>query len=430
MQGMKRSLFCILSALVLLNSACRSITSPVNPLEDQTPAESGREENGGGKGGDIGLSNDSKEVNVVREEKERPDEKDEKRHPSAESEDIPAPLSHYQILRQIGKIGEGEWYPLQNGKQPVAVLYDVDRNGYTDAVSLFIHTEEEEEAEVEKLSDFSRLYDPHVEPFTCSLRLFLQESGRLTEVQKIDLGERMVFEKIRPLSIRKNDPDPVGTSISFQSSDGSVEEWVFFTKTGYTRLTLKETFSVQPVVEDIDRDGVLDVLFFEKGYEEGMGYETYILWYKWDGKGYSEYKTINVLRNLKTFLSECFDLLSRQEWDKFVRYGLSDDRSLRYKRVGIDSKQIVSRLFTSLQREDETEEELRLDDLHIDKLIYPELFESPFQKNGQGELIFPLRIRAIAEEGEFVFGTYLLMEANPFEKNQFTFVMGNENVHN
>ena len=338
-------------------------------------------------------------------------------------------LSNQHIIRQITQFRDKEWVQLRSGRTPVAVLYDINDDNRFDAVVLEVQSDDDK-ISIEELSDFSRVYDPEAEPYLFALRLFLQTDEGMVPARQLPLGERIVFEKMEPLFISSRDTVPRGVSLSFQSSSGSAEEWVFFSGDDVSRLTLKESLSVQPEIIDIDDDTFLDVLFFEKGYEEGTGYETYIFWFKWDGFGYSEHAVINILRNLKIFMSTSLEYLEEGDWEEFVLFGLSERRREDYKSVGNSAEAIVARLFLPLDDNEESEEEFLFTDLTIDRLVYPELYENPFRKNSAGDFIFPLRLRVIAEEGDFVYGTYILMQPNPFMSRQFTFSIGNEDVYN
>jgi hypothetical protein len=341
----------------------------------------------------------------------------------------PSPLSLYQMYRRIAALVPEGWLPLQKDRAPLVVLLDVNNDSYDDAVSLLVQAEEVEDAAVEKFSDFSRIYDPEERAFDCKLQLFIQASGRLAPSLEIDLGKRLVFEDMTAFSIHADDPEPMGVSVAFQTSEGSLKEWFFFSADGHSRLTLRETFSIQPVVRDIDGDKTWDVLFFEKGYEEGTGYETYITWYKWDGDEFREYAVVNVLRNLKEYLTACARLLTDGQWDGFISYGLSSEMRQRYRSRVPGSRQIVTQLFSTLGSPELEQSSKPITELEVKKLIYPDLLENPFQKSARGEFIFPLRVRVIAEEGEFVYGAYILMDDNPFENQQFTFIMGSDYVH-
>jgi hypothetical protein len=340
------------------------------------------------------------------------------------------PLTADVIRQRIFQLRPEEWYPLHRKGEEVLILHDIDGNGYEDVIALYLHVEKEEFADVESVSDFARLYAPEEQPFDCMLKVYFQENLALREMYTVDLGKRVVLEEFREIGLSSNGETPFTVSVAFQSPEGTIQEWLFFTNGRPGRLTLRETFSTQPELDDIDEDGILDVLFFDKSFEEGMGYETYIYWYKWDGETYSEYAVTNVVRNIKKFLLISAEHMIDGDWKDFFIHGLSKDRIARYKKKELTSDKMVEKLFTLYSEEGGSEEQPILSDLHISDVVFPEIYENPFQKMSNGEFVFPLRVRIIAAEGEYVYATQILMLENPFQTRQFSFIMDDEYVHN
>ncbi len=388
-----------------------------------------------------------KEVQKEEEIKKAPEqqkesERDRKPSEKPEAEDITekevSQLSLSDIRRLIslegkdGKDEKDESRPLEKDAEPMVLLHDINENGYSDAVSLFIRTDTEVEspAALERLSDFTRLYSPDAESFGCMVKVFFQEQGTLREQYTVDLGERVVLEGFEEISLAPGGSGPYTISVSFQSHEGSVKEWLFFNGDKPGRFTLRETLSSHHEIRDIDEDGFLDVLRFEKSFEEGMGYETYITWFRWNGETFLEYKVTNVLRKLNSFLDHVREYMIEGKWKLFFDHALSKERVRWYKKKALEPEETLQRIFTVLGEPEDEEKGLSLSQLRIEDVIFPDLLENPFQRTEHGNYIFPLRVRVIAEEGEFVYISRILLLENPFQNPPFSFIMSHEHVYN
>ena len=347
----------------------------------------------------------------------------------------PPQLTADDFQRLLIREGSKEWRPLVQDDEPVFLLHDLDKNGYPDAVSLFVRLEEQENGEedykpvdLKRLSDFTRLYAPDAESFGCMVKVFFQEEGVLSEKYNVDLGQRVVLEGFRQISLKPSENGPFSVSVSFQSPEGSVEEWLFFTDGEPGRFTLRETLSSYHEIRDVDEDGFLDVLYFEKSFEAGMGYETYITWFRWNGETFEEYKVTNILRKLNSFLSEVRAYMIEEKWKLFFSHALSDERVRWYKKKGLEPEQTLKQIFTLLGEPNDDKSPPPLSELQIEDVIFPELLENPFQQTKRGSYIFPLRVRVISEEGEFVYISRILLLENPFQNSPFSFIMSREYV--
>jgi hypothetical protein len=337
-------------------------------------------------------------------------------------------LSFWQINSIIRRYGEPGNYPIHRNGRVVVLLQDIDRNGTEDAVCLFAGVEEFEMADTEKVGDVSRLYDETIPPFSCTLWVFSQENLGLTPVRRVDLGVRVGFSHLEEIALSRTEASPFGISVGFISSEGSVEEWLFIFPDRVNRFTLRETFTSRFEVKDVDGDGMTDVLVFRKSFEEGTGYETFITWYRWSGRNFVEYDTVNVVRNLREFLRITSEQVVKGEWGLLTAHGLDSKESSLAVARGLKPTRIAEGIFAPDPSRGEAEDIPPVHSLDIRRVIFPEIIENPFQRVETGDFLFTGTVKIIAQEGEFLYSTRIRMTENPFRNQQFSFILDYEHL--
>lgn len=347
--------------------------------------------------------------------------------PEEKSHEI-APLTPWAIYRFVFDYAEDGWMPVHRDGVPLLLFYDIDENGYNDVFALYVDRENPEDTEYTVVSDFSRLYDYEVEPFTVQLQLFFQREGTLRAGYSVDLGKKMVIDDMKKFLISETMKTPFSFSINFQNTEGTERTWIFCKKNKYKKLSLRETFAAFIDVKDINTDGLMDILHFEKSFEEGMGYESYITWYNWNGTTYVPYDITNVLRNLHEFLDITKEYLQNQKWRELLQFGLPPRQLDSLKKKKVSEKDIMQALFIPSYQENSTDTP-SLVELSIQNIIFPEILENPFQQDKNGHYMFPLRVRVIAEKGEYLYISRIGMKDNPFQPQQFYFITMNQNVY-
>lgn len=395
---------------------------------------------GSGGGEDLSLDEESlEEVEIVDEPiKELPEDKGDfdkiDIEPEIEQDVIiepepPSPLTPWAIYRFIFKAAGEGWSPVHKKGVPVLLFHDIDGNGYNDVFALYIDRNSLEESELDILSDFSRLYDLEIDPFRVECRLFFQKDSLLIPGYSIDLGKKLVIDEMSKFQISETVQTPFALSINFQNPEGTERTWIFCGEKNYEKLTLHETFAAFIDIKDINTDGLTDILHFEKHFEAGMGYETYITWYNWNDITYRQYKITNILRNLHEFLDTTKEYFINQQWDDLIEFGLPGQQLKMLLNRGVTKKDIIQSLFIPSTRENGAGKP-ELIDLTIEDVIFPEILENPFQPDVNGTYVFPLRVRIIAENGEYLYISRIGMKENPFQPRQFYFIVMSENVYN
>lgn len=335
---------------------------------------------------------------------------------------LPDPLGGDQINRLVFTgIGEG-LLPVHRSGSAVYLLHDLDGNGYSDVFALALRVETREDAEFANIHDYTRLYKPERKAARFYLRLFYQRNGTLVPADLVSLGERLVMDSFHPQAIVEGENSPFAVSIAFTTLQGRVREWIIFAGGEPGRFSMQERAGEIPVIEDIDSDGVIDVLIYEKVYEIGIGNETYITWYRWNGFEFAPVATVNIVRNLREFLETAFDLINRREWESFSEHALSKSIRGMYPKEMYSGFSVFQQAF-ELAVVEESFKNRPLDPSEsIRRAVYPEIRENPFSQRDSTGFFFPLSVRFKTDSGHnHLYTTRVYMLPNPFGERQFTF---------
>lgn len=242
-------------------------------------------------------------------------------------------------------------------------------------------------------------------------------------MEKLDLGEQAVYESITKFSLHKEKSDPAVITISFYTWEGSVQQWLVFkcprTKP-ISQLLLRDSFSSKALVEDINADGFIDIVLFDRGMEEGIGYETFLTWKKWDGTRFVDYKTSNIVRNLNVFLARIKELSLEGDISKLISFSFDPDEWKKLKNKGFTEKEILYR-FLGLSKYFRTNGPPDFNILEdINEIIFPEILDNPFYIRDEKGFYTKLSFRIIYSDGiSLIPEVFIYMLKNPFENQQF-----------
>jgi hypothetical protein len=268
------------------------------------------------------------------------------------------------------------------------------------------------------LTDGSRLFQERSEPIPFSLLMFVNSGGFFQPLNTLDLGEHVVFEYFHERPLYVNRSLPVIITASFQTVEGRKVELLAFDSAGGLpcyRQTLEETLSTQYRLEDIDGDGMTDLFVKEKAIEEGTGFETFLTWYRWDGRAFAEYRSSNVVRNLNAFLASATELLLAGELREIVNVLLDPARVRTLKRKGWSDTKILIHALGLEEMGIETFPSLR-------EVVFPPLLEDPFTNEDEHGSSFEITYRMIDVNGtSYIAKARLYMFTNPFKNRQFAF---------
>ena len=327
--------------------------------------------------------------------------------------------------------------------QPLRIYHDLDQNGFDDIFFLLVEYPEEGQIDAppqppasalvherriaaSDLADMSRLFSEEIRPHKFYLALFLRSSGGVVSMYRIPLSSWFVFEDFRGFRLDETRPMPYAVSISFQTHEGKMSQWVCFSSYNeFSFFTLKNSLSVTSETRDINNNGILDILEWRRVFEEGTGYETFLTWYKWDGTKFAQHDSTNIVRNLNQFLHSAGTLMSRGKWEQAFSL------MLPLEDADMSMGSLFLRLFTALPEKDSGPE---VDDAALaamidrgersfSSVIVPRVLENPFA--GESQLVKPARhtrfsIRFILRDGRSsVRECRVRMNKNPFAAQQY-----------
>ena len=335
-----------------------------------------------------------------------------------EEEPSPPEIGYYEAVRQISRLYPDDLQPLIVRRRVPIILHDLDKDQHPECFSLGIPSQGIDAEEMSRLSDSSRLFQEDNAPVAFTLLLFANNQGNFRRVTVLDLGERYVFEHLRRTTLYSNRSLPVIITVSFQTVEGrEVELLVFDNASGLPRArrSLAETLSTQYRLEDIDRDGMIDLFIKEKAMEEGTGFETFLTWHRWNGRDFVEYQTQNIVRNLNTFLASATELLLVGELKDSVSLLVDPSTVGDLRRKGWGDGKILIRTLGL--------EELGLQEFPtLREVVFPPVLEDPFTSEDEEGSYFVITYRMIDVNGtSYIAKARLYMSTNPFKDRQFVF---------
>jgi hypothetical protein len=335
---------------------------------------------------------------------------------------LPDPLNSRQISKFVfSEIGNG-LLPVHRSGTALYLLHDIDGDGYNDVFALAVRGDEREAAEFANVHDYTRLYKAEREAARFYLRLFYQKNGALIPGDLVSLGERLVVDSFQPFALIEGKNTPFVVSIVFTTLQGRVREWVIFAGDKPSRFSMQERTGEIPRIEDIDSDGVIDVVIYEETFEIGIGNETYLTWYRWNGADFSRRGTVNVVRNLRSFLEDSFESIRNGDWGDFSQHTLSVETRAALPDEELAGFEIFHRVFALAATDESFRNQAVSPGEDIRKTVYPEIRENPFSQRDSAGFFFPLTVRFETSTGRnHLYTTRVYMLPNPFGERQFGF---------
>ena len=164
------------------------------------------------------------------------------------------------------------------------------------------------------------------------------------------------------------------------------------------------------------------MVLHQQGFEEGRGYETFLIWYKWNGRDFEEYRSTNVVRNLNRFLDTAEEQLVSGQWAVFIETVLPDTREHALRQQGLENYEILARIFTCEDSSSKDLFEPPLESGRFLKIIFPDFYETPFSREDVNRFEIPVQVRFIDKDNRSILcSAVIYMKRNPFEGQQFGF---------
>lgn len=336
----------------------------------------------------------------------------------------PRILSMLEIHDQLEELIPENVYLVTKSGVPLPSLQDLDFDGLPEVLVPCVLSEEEVDGD--SFTDYSRLFGAKNLSYSFRLLLFSMKQERLTLQGQLDLGYRFVYGGVNRIPIGKARPYPFIIAVSFQTQEGDEQEWLVFNGVSLepvSRLGLKDGFSDKVLIEDVDRNGEIDVVIHERGAEEGIGMETYLTWFRWNGREFAEYAAANILRSLKGFLSRVRELFLEEDWDELLAASFLPRELGQYRNSPPEETVLETfGLANFFESDDRSPGEI----LHgVRDIVFPDFLENPFMVRDDRGFFFRLSFRFVEATGvSMVSEVYLYLAKNPFDERQFYFSPG------
>jgi hypothetical protein len=382
--------------LALLLASCASAPAPeVDPELDSVPDTTVEEQ---------------PETNLPVPE----EEPDTAQSPSAEP--APPEISAFEALRQAARLAPPEVRLLTVGGRVPLLLQDLNRDGNPECLAVAVQDRTLKLADIEALSQPSRLFDAPQARF--ALLCYGNLQGSLQRPALIDLGQHRVFEALTRTPLTAGRVVPLVVTVSFLNPDGREQELLVFDSAAGSpryRRSLVEHLGSRSWLEDIDGDGTLDILTREKVLEEGVGNETFLSWSRWNGRAFSEVATRNVLRSLRSFLASVREALLSGDLRRLAELAGEGRELARLRARGLQEGEALAAL---LGLKSAGLQELP----RVTEAVFPQILEDPFSIRDPNGLYCELTYRLVDENGLAYLPTArLYMLRNPFGDRQFAF---------
>ena len=300
-------------------------------------------------------------------------------------------------------------------------FYDLDFDSIHEVFVLGIQYDDD--LDLNSLVDYSSLFAEDRKPYYFYLYIF-SVKGAVSLLDTVDLGMQYVFDNLRRFKINNSFDAPFVVCVTFQIPEGEIQKWLVFDNRlePESIISLEDTFSNKLVIEDIDSDDNIDIVIMERGAEEGTGFETFLIWLKWDGSSFKEYAATNIVRNLKTFLSNSRNYILEHDWARLINNFFNN--ITYYINKGWSYTDIVFKAlgFEDIYGENHNDKSAVLSGIH--GVVFPEIFENPFILEDEAGLYFNLTFRIEDANGITIISELsVYMNRNPFGSKQFYFRM-------
>ncbi len=330
------------------------------------------------------------------------------------------PLSPVSLRRTIQEMMPWNINAVMDGNAPLLIIHDLDKNGYDDALVVAVEGDDNAENRLEEFSRTARLFQSGNEYSNFLLLIFYQYSGDVVLRYTVPVSRKMVFTGVNPVEIKKGSDFPYALEFSFRTRAGIENELVILSGYGITRFTVFENLSQITLVEDIDEDGYQDIIIHEQGFEEGTGFETFLTWYKWNLREYTEYRSTNIVRNLREFYIVSAEYLRSGEYAGFMEYALDSNTLSELKKQGLSDADILEKIFRPADILPEEDDFFNVGGFSA--VVFPEIMETPFSYANRNDFSHKVSVRFRNRDGESrIFVAELNMKKNPFQNRQFFF---------
>ena len=335
------------------------------------------------------------------------------------------PLKKERAAEIISGYSKKGFYLLREKGKPLILSHDLTGTGFPDYFVFFIQADNPAYMDAEYLSALGRIYRREVVPAPIFLACFSQNEDTLKQSFSLNLGELMALGAITPFPVKESRAGPFCIDITFLSVEGGERLFVSINEKYETSQLLFHDYSRHFFIrEDIGEDGTMDLLVASQGFEEGTGYETFLTWYRWEKKGFYEFQTVNIVRNLNAFLSRTVLLLRRGDWAGLISLGHPPAVSRTAGMTQDALFQSALKPFKPVLKTTETPAEPPFSHNKPPRdVFFPLFMENPFNLLAGLPASVPLTVRFESRNSEsFFFNVRVMLQKNPFSQQQYFFL--------
>ncbi|MBN1410934.1 MAG: hypothetical protein JW969_08815 [Spirochaetales bacterium] len=316
-------------------------------------------------------------------------------------------------------------YPLTFNGTIIYLLHDFDLDDQKEVCVIGLDSEKQEYAKMKYISNFARLFHEDKKIFRFYLYILERDGNSFRQVKRLYIDEQCVFKSITKLILFKGSDKTVIIDVAFQTRLGSEHKFLIFRQPSLnpvSRFTYIETVSASASITDIDNNGTLDIVTFDRGMDEGLGYETFLTWYKWNGIKFREYKTVNIVRNLLAFLDKVKSHIVQGRFKELCEFAFNPSELAQYRRRKNYPSEVLFKAFNLSMFFDTKyiSEQQALSG--IKDVIFPEILDNPFHNRNDKGSYFRLSFRLMyRDEFSIIPEVLIYMPKNPFGKQEFFF---------
>jgi len=309
--------------------------------------------------------------------------------------------------------------PIRKNGSHLAVTVDLDTDGRTDVCLLTVAGHSGGGLpSVAELTAPERLSGETAAVSEFFLEVYLNRAEGLVLFETRRVGRFPVLEGMSTVQLNADGDLPLAVSAHFQDQIGRKDAWLVVGRQGFSEFVLERTPVIESTIVDIDGDGIRDVLKAQTAFEEARGYETFLTWYRWNGRSYAPHATANIVRSLNRYLANLEEHLAAGRYARFIEQAAPDTETPASGAPERMFRRAIAGLFVP-----DVESPLPIDEMlaefEIVSVAFPDFLENPFPSPGERTTtVAPLRID-VHGGGTFYYRTLIVMDSNPFAGRQF-----------
>jgi hypothetical protein len=344
---------------------------------------------------------------------------------SSNSEEAAQELAYAHARKQIEKLVVAPLQTIKKRGKMLLNLVEINGDSYPEAVVVCVETRYSAYADFAFLANYARLKNEKPKIFPFYLLTFKNNQGKLSLANKTLIGDKSVLKSLELRPFYKIDPSFLLCKVEFYTREGSEGELLVISGPEMIpvhNLTTQETYTSSSAIIDIDNDAIIDIITSKKQAEDGIGYETIMNWYRFNGQNFALFQKTSILRNLKSFFLNIKKFVLRKEMTNFVNYALTPAALDKLKENGLSNYQIAIKALNLNQLLKQSTSSASSFINRIKDIVFPNIYENPFSYHNENGYYFKLTYKIIdVNDVPYILETLIYLNQNPFDQRQFVF---------